>query len=53
MKKKSYGYLCAVEHALLTAPPSACARLTHLTVKEKLRFYKSRGHARFSSERKK
>ena len=41
MKKISYGYLRALENALFTAPFCACGKVTHLLVKEKLRFYKS------------
>ncbi|MBR2616650.1 MAG: hypothetical protein IKC56_00230 [Clostridia bacterium] len=40
MKKRSYGFLRAVENALLTCPFSKCGKLTHVLVKEKLRFYK-------------
>ncbi|MBE7090614.1 MAG: hypothetical protein E7363_01710 [Clostridiales bacterium] len=45
MKKRSYGFLCAVENALFTCPFSKCGKLTHTLVKEKLRFYKQHGHA--------
>lgn len=44
MKKRSYNYLRAVEHALFTCPFPKCGRLTHVLVKEKLRFFKEYGH---------
>ncbi len=39
MKKRSYGFLRAVENALLTCPFPKCGKLTHVLVREKLRFY--------------